>query len=330
MVIKTCAYPRAALIGNPSDGYFGKTIAFTFANFQADITLFPTRQLEILPGKRDHVRFDGLEHLYNDVKQYGYYGGFRLIKAALKKFHEYCREQGLKIEKRNFTIRYHSSIPLHLGLAGSSAIITACLQAVMEYYQVKIEPAELASLVLSVETEELGIGGGLQDRVAQAFQGLVYMDFERSYMEKHGKGKYEQLEKADFHFYIAYKTSLSESSETVHNDLRYRYNNNESVVVEAMKQFAVITDKFKAAYQSADISMMNTLLDSNFDLRASICRISKENRDMIDIARRHTVSAKFTGSGGAIIGLYRDEEHFWELKRAFEGKDIAVIKPLIV
>ena len=30
MITKAHAYPRAALIGNPSDGYFGKTIAFTF------------------------------------------------------------------------------------------------------------------------------------------------------------------------------------------------------------------------------------------------------------------------------------------------------------
>jgi glucuronokinase len=39
MIIKTHAYPRAALIGNPSDGYFGKTIAFTFSNFQAEVTI---------------------------------------------------------------------------------------------------------------------------------------------------------------------------------------------------------------------------------------------------------------------------------------------------
>jgi hypothetical protein len=28
---------RAALIGNPSDGYFGKTIAFVFKNFRAKV-----------------------------------------------------------------------------------------------------------------------------------------------------------------------------------------------------------------------------------------------------------------------------------------------------
>ncbi|CAO0791079.1 unnamed protein product [Mucor circinelloides] len=65
------------------------------------------------------------------------------------------------------------------------------------YYGVTQEqiPLELqASLVLKVEWEELGIAAGLQDRVIQAFGGLVYMDFNREYMEKHGHGKYESLD----------------------------------------------------------------------------------------------------------------------------------------
>ena len=39
MIIRTAAYARAGLIGNPSDGYFGKTIAFTFSNFFAEVLL---------------------------------------------------------------------------------------------------------------------------------------------------------------------------------------------------------------------------------------------------------------------------------------------------
>ena len=40
MIIKTVAYPRAALIGNPSDGYNGKTIAFVFRNYSAEVQLY--------------------------------------------------------------------------------------------------------------------------------------------------------------------------------------------------------------------------------------------------------------------------------------------------
>lgn len=48
MIIKSRAYPRAALIGNPSDGYFGKTIAFVLRNYCAEIELYETPELELL------------------------------------------------------------------------------------------------------------------------------------------------------------------------------------------------------------------------------------------------------------------------------------------
>ena len=36
MIIQESAYSRAALVGNPSDGYHGKTIAFVFNNYQVN------------------------------------------------------------------------------------------------------------------------------------------------------------------------------------------------------------------------------------------------------------------------------------------------------
>ena len=56
MIIQTKSYPRAAIIGNPSDGYNGKTIAFVFSNFSANVTLFESPELEIQPAELDlHV-----------------------------------------------------------------------------------------------------------------------------------------------------------------------------------------------------------------------------------------------------------------------------------
>ena len=82
MIIRTIAYPRAALIGNPSDGYFGKTIAFVFRNYCAEVQLYETPELELLPAKRDNNVFSCMEALCADVGLYGYYGGIRLLKAA--------------------------------------------------------------------------------------------------------------------------------------------------------------------------------------------------------------------------------------------------------
>ena len=44
-MIETYAYARAGLLGNPSDGYFGKTISFSVRNFRARVLLYPSARL---------------------------------------------------------------------------------------------------------------------------------------------------------------------------------------------------------------------------------------------------------------------------------------------
>ncbi|MBP7509292.1 MAG: hypothetical protein KA807_15875, partial [Prolixibacteraceae bacterium] len=116
MIIETKSYPRAALIGNPSDGYYGKTIAFVFSNFSANIKLYQTPQLEIKPEKLDCPVYDSLEDLVYGIGLNGYYGGVRLLQAAIVTFHKFCISNSIKLEKKNFTISYSSDIPLRLGL----------------------------------------------------------------------------------------------------------------------------------------------------------------------------------------------------------------------
>ena len=51
------AYARAGLIGNPSDGYGGKTIAFTIPSLYADVVLYEWEELEVIPSQEDRGRF---------------------------------------------------------------------------------------------------------------------------------------------------------------------------------------------------------------------------------------------------------------------------------
>ena len=53
--IKTHAYPRVGLIGNPSDGYHGRTIAFTFKNFRAEILWVRTALGSVLSIESPHL-----------------------------------------------------------------------------------------------------------------------------------------------------------------------------------------------------------------------------------------------------------------------------------
>ena len=330
MIIKAKSFPRAGLIGNPSDGYFGKTIALTFRNFSAEVMLYETPELEILPSQKDHSRFQSLRHLVEDVGLYGYYGGVRLLKATVKKLSDYCRDNDIELDERNFTLRYKTSIPHGVGLAGSSAIITACLRALMKFYGINIPKATQANLALAAEAEELNISAGLQDRVAQAYEGLIYMDFNAEHMAKHGHGRYRALDPSLLPpLYIAYRTDLSQCSEVVHTRLRELYRRGQPDVLAAIAFWADLTEKVRRCLLDGSKGEFGPLMNANFDKRSEVCELSQGNLQMVQAARSCGASAKFTGSGGAIIGTYDSGRMFQKLKRRLDTMGIKVIKPTI-
>src|SRR5215471_5149193 len=138
MMIETYGYARAGFLGNPSDGYFGKTISFSVRNFRARVLLYPSARLEIKLSKADLPVFENLQDLYDTTRWRGYYGGIRIIQALIMRFLDYCRQHDIELEDRNFTLEYDSNIPQRLGMGGSSAIITAALRALCVYFQVEI------------------------------------------------------------------------------------------------------------------------------------------------------------------------------------------------
>jgi len=153
MTIKSKAYARAGLLGNPSDGYFGKIIAISIKNFHASVTLEQTDKLLIKSPEQDLNIFCDIHKLVETITRYGYYGGVRLVKASIMKFYEYCKHKKFHLEEKNFSIRYDSTIPRQLGLGGSSAIILATLRCLMKFYSIDIPQEVLPTIVLDAERE---------------------------------------------------------------------------------------------------------------------------------------------------------------------------------
>ncbi len=329
--IFTQAFARAGLIGNPSDGYYGKTIAFSVKNFAASVWLVESPQLEILPQASDMSIYASINELHSSVGRHGYYGGVRLIKATIKRFFDYCDATAQPLHERNFTIRYDSTIPQQVGLAGSSAIIVATLRALMQFYTVSIDKVVQPSLVLSVERDELGIAGGLQDRVIQIYEGLVQMDFSKQAMEQiagYECGRYTSLEVSALPpLYLAYRPDTSEPTEVFHNDLRTRYEKGDRVVHETMVRFAALTDQAAVALDQRDDAALFNAINHNFDLRDAMCVLNPRHTEMISVARSVGASAKYAGSGGAIVGSYRDQRQFDDLRRAMDTIGCVLLKP---
>ncbi len=317
-------------MGNPSDGFFGKTISISVRNFGASVTLYESPELNIEPQPQDTNQFRSVYDLRDAVSTLGYHGGVPLLKAAIKTFVDHCDREGIRLANRNFSVRYNTSIPRQVGLSGSSAIIVAAFRALMAFYKVEIPLPILPNLVLGSEMDELGITAGLQDRVIQCYEGCVYMDFNRDTMQQQGHGNYEPINPVLLpKLYIAYDTDLGKQSGKVHNDVRARWLKGDELVVQTLADIADVARQGRDAILNGNTPLVHELVNRNFDLRTKIYTISERNIALIQAARACGASASFTGSGGSIIGVYEDDAMLNQLFVELKKLNARVIKPFI-
>ena len=245
-------------------------------------------------------------------------------------FYEFCLNQDIQLADKNFTIQYVSTIPRQLGLGGSSAVITAAIRALMEFYNVSIPMETLPSIILDAELKELGINAGLMDRVVQVYEGCVYMDLEEKLIKEKRHGIYEQLDPDLLpDLYIAYKPALGKESGRVLDDIRVGYEKGDRFVIDTLSHIAEKADLGKQALLQGNMEELHDLMNENFDLRCKIMKINSNNHEMIQTARQCGASAKFAGSGGSIIGIYKDEDMFSRLVVELEKLEAKVFKPII-
>jgi glucuronokinase len=331
MIIATRAYARAGLLGNPSDGYFGKTLSVIVKNFSARITLYESPELVFEPQPSDTNTFRSMFHLRDSIRAVGYNGGIPILKATVRKFADYCDANNLKLANKNFTLRYDSSIPRQVGLAGSSALVVATLRSLMDFYQVEIPKEVLPTLALRVETEELGITAGLQDRVAQVYEGLTYMNFDKTIQEKLGRGEYEPIDPTKLpKLYLAYKTKLSKVSGKVLNTVRDQYEKGDAQVIATLATIGELAKSGRDAIVEGKNELLPELINANFDNRKLIMPITPDNQELVDTARACGASASFSGSGGAIIGTYTDDAMLNRLYYQLKRIDARVVRPITI
>jgi glucuronokinase len=273
-------FARAGLVGHPSDAYGGATLSVTLANFAADVDARPATELDIAPAG------DG---------QWPE-GGRPLIAAAVARF---AREHpGFDPRVR---VRYRTTIPRQLGLGGSSAIVISTLRALAGLAGTTIPATRLALLALAVETEELGIAAGLQDRVVQAYGGLVFMDFARE--------RYEPLPCTLLPaLFVAWRPAAGGASGGAHAGVRERFAQGDRTVVAAMATLGRLAHDARAALEAGDHDAFAAALDAGYDVRARIFELDPRHTALIDAARALGLHATYTGSGGAIAGIAPDPD----------------------
>lgn len=330
MIAHGHAYPRVALVGNPSDGYGGKTIATTFRNYAAKASVVASEGIRFVGPDQAPDSFASVEDFLAHVTREGYDGPNVLAEATARVFIDQVIERPTATLDSGFELTWGTTVPESVGLAGSSAIVIACFRALLEFTGREIAPAQLAELALEVEVEELGIPAGPQDRVTQAFEGLVYMDFGASRVSEEGIGDYRQLDPAGLPpLFIAYSTGLSESSKVAHRLLRERHQGGDSQLAEAVEDWKRLTDMALSAIEEGRPELLGPIMDRNFDIRRSVGAVGKGDGALVDLVRAAGGHANQAGSGGAIVGTHPLSGGFTDVTRKLEEVGCVVIEPVI-
>ena len=321
------SFARAGLLGNPSDGYHGKATSIIVRNYSAVATVSSSNKLEFL-GTDESLTFGSLAETQADDYQIS---GAGLLLAAARQFETYGKQNGLDT-LQPVRIEFQSDIPQQVGIAGSSAIVIATLRALCSFHEYSIPKSALASLALAAE-KSLGIEAGLQDRVIQAYEGAVAMNFEQAAMQSVNGvpvGTYAALDpNLITNLFVSFSASLSESTNVLHGSLRERYESGDQKVIDALQEIASLVEPGRKAIEDGNLAELSRLVDRNFDLRESICDLNPGHVKMVETARECGASAKYCGSGGAIIGVYPDENTYQRLTERMASIGCTTFKPEI-
>jgi glucuronokinase len=310
------AYARAGLLGNPSDIYGGRVIALALANFRASVAIEPAAAFEFVPGADDRLVHASLREAAAALDAFGCDDGVRLVRAALRKAVELrggLADLAADDARLRFRISYQTSIPRQVGFSGSSAIVTAALRALSDWLGFPLAPGALADAALACETEELGITAGPMDRVIQAHEGVLFMDFARP----RAPGSLRRIEVSRLPpLFVAWDPSGGAPSRKVHGDVRARWLAGDTDLRRVIEELADLADQGLACLEAGDGAALAALFERSFEVRARAFPLAERDRDLVGIARDAGAAAKLCGSGGAVIGALGDGADWPRLERA--------------
>jgi glucuronokinase len=281
-VVATCT-ARAALAGNPSDGYGGAVLAVPVPDLLATVASSEAEVFGVRAADADlHALLTATADAYAEAV------------GALP----------------TVSISASTTIPRSVGLAGSSALVVATLRSLGGWSERRWDRIELAELALAVERDRLGIAAGLQDRLLQAVAQPALMRFDPV--------SFVTIDvPADLPLYVAWLADAAAPSDMVHRSLRRRYEAGDELVVQTMRDLAIQAERAHRALTVGDTALLGDAIDRSFDLRAAMIDVGPHQRRLVETGRRADAAVNSAGSGGSVVGLARDPSHLDMLREDY-------------
>lgn len=299
MKIDSSAFGRIGLLGNPSDIYGGKGISFTFDR-QVDLSIKKSSDF-IIECNGD-----------KEINNFDYNGKHNLVKACLNYLVLNSKDLALEIS-------YSSNIPIGYGFGGSSSIIISLLRGLNRLYDLGFTNYDIAELAMRIESHELSIACGPQDRYAISFGGMLFMDFKGKELQTLNDpfASIELLDVKEMPFFVAC-SNKPKCSSTVHNNVRERFLNGDFWIKKEMDAIADLALPGKKALLDEDWKKLGELMNKNFELRNKLFGPLSGDVEIYNAAMENcALAAKLVGSGGGLIVLSEDDNCFNALSEKF-------------
>ena len=322
-MIVHAAPSRVGILGNPSDGYGGRTLSLAVPQFQATVSLEEADRVEIASLPTDEPIWSSIGAMTAAIDRHGYGTGPQLLAAAVRSFVDVAESIEAPLFAGGFRLSYTTTIPRQVGLGGSSALVVAALHCLSDHFGIEIPNRILPSVALRAETDQLGLAAGLQDRVVQTYGGLMAMDFSDLIVDNRygvSHGVYEAEDPTSLPpLFLAYQESGAEPSDTYHQRLRSLVEAGDVQVREMLRELAGLVVEGRAALRWQDGDRFGSLIGRNMQLRRALGPIPASHLELIEVAESIGSQATFAGSGGAVVGTFDDGRHFEVLRNAYAG-----------
>ena len=210
----------------------------------------------------------------------------------------------LKLYDLKAKISVTTNIPVQAGLAGSTAILSSVLTAVLAITKKKENRYALAEINRIIELNFLKCQCGYQDAYMTTFGGLSYLDFRgKEYYKDLKEEQYAVVENLsdyvnELPFVIAH-TGIKHNSGNFHKPLRLRWLEGDKDVVNGYNEIINIAREGKKALINSDWEQLGYLMNKNHHIQDKLADSVEQYRHMIIAALDNgAMAAKLAGAGG--------------------------------
>lgn len=289
----------------------GGCVLSTTINRYAWGTLRPREDAQIHITSLDF----GVSQSYGSHQELTFDGQLDLAKAAIKQL---SGDDGV-----GFDLFLHSDAPPGSGLGSSSAMIVALVGLLKEFRHLPLTDYEVAQLACTIEREDLGIQGGLQDQYAAAFGGFNFIEFLADRVIVNSlKVSPDILNELEYNLLLCHTGGVRFSSHIIEDQVA-RMERRDVDSIDALRQLKALTIDMKNAILNRRLDQLGGMLDLEWHHKKRMStKISNTHLDdLYLLARRHgATGGKITGAGGGgYMLLYCEFERKHEVREAMRA-----------